>query len=66
VNTKVGWASFHHDNRNTGNYEEPLPIGTRDLGGGGCSLNPSGPPIGAALVLLLAALFVGARRLRRS
>ncbi len=70
VDTKVGWASFHHDNRNTGNYEEPLPVGTKDLGSPGCSMNPAarsaGGAAGAALALLLAALYLFARRLRRA
>jgi len=63
--TKVGWASFHHDNRNTGNYEEAVGIGVKDLGSSGCSMNPAAPSLGGALALLAAALYLVARRLRR-
>jgi hypothetical protein len=35
---RVDWASFHHDDWNTGNYANPLPFGTKETGGdgGGC------------------------------
>ncbi len=65
VDTKVGWASFHHDNHNSGNYEEPLPIGKRDLGDGGCSMTPGAPPLGIALLVLLGAICFLVRRARR-
>ncbi len=63
--SKVGWASFHHDNRNTGNYEEPLSIGVRDAGSSGCTMGSrtsSGALFAFALFALLA---VGLRRRAR-
>jgi hypothetical protein len=40
----IQWASFHHDNRNTGNYDVPLDQGVKfkDVGKMDCSL-PSTP-----------------------
>jgi hypothetical protein len=63
--SKVGWASFHHDNRNTGNYEEPPQVGVRDTGSSGCDMGRRGAPLGGA-ALLLALLLLSRRALRRT
>jgi hypothetical protein len=63
--SKIAWASFHHDNRNTGNYEEPPQIGVRDNEGGGCGITGRGAPLGGFAILLGAMLLAWRRRTRR-
>jgi uncharacterized protein (TIGR03382 family) len=57
VDGRIDWASFHHDNRNTGNYMNELEIGTKEppkkKDGCNCSaVEFSDAPIGLPLVLL--------------
>ena len=63
---KVGWASFHHDNRNTGNYEEPTGVGARDLGSAGCGMTTHRPaPLGAMVFLFIGLALVRLRNAAR-
>ena len=59
---KVGWASFHHDNHNTGNYEEALEVGSRDVGSSGCAFGRSRSLGGCFALLVLAVLALQRRR----
>ena len=60
---RIDWASFHHDDGNTGNVETPLDTGVGPGGGGGgCGCRTGSPGSGGLLVLVVGALVVGRRR----
>ena len=64
TNGRVDWASFHHDDGNTGNFSTKLDFGTgvaKDGGGCGCR---TGRPDGGALLIFVAGLLVVGRRRR--
>ncbi len=59
----VQWASFHHDDANTGNYTTPIGFGRPSSTGGGgcCGVGPGGGGLGS-VVLGLFVLVVLRRR----
>ncbi|HJZ89184.1 MAG TPA: FG-GAP-like repeat-containing protein [Polyangia bacterium] len=72
VSGKIEWPSFHHDNRNTGNYETPLDQGGGGpkAGGEGCGcMVGAAAPLGAGLLgmaaLALAWVLILSRRYLR-
>ena len=60
----VDWASYHHDDRNTGNLAAPLGFPTGG-GGGGCCSASGGDPRGAVALALVALVGLARPRLRR-
>ncbi len=65
---RVDWASFHHDDHNTGNFAIPLPFGTAagpKSGGCGCATAATNGAPAAALLLLAASAVLLRRRIRR-
>jgi len=62
---RVDWASFHHDDRNTGNYLTPIGFGSLEVAKDGCGCRSGrGNAPGTALLLLVVA--VGLCRKRRT
>ncbi len=62
---RVDWASFHHDDRNTGNLSTEIGFGSRPgEGGGGCGCRTQGGG-GAPFALVALALLAVLRRRRR-
>jgi hypothetical protein len=58
---RVDWASFHHDDGNTGNVDTPIGFGESGLddetgGGGGCCDAGGGSPVGTAVVVFAACI----------
>ncbi len=66
VDGRTDWNSFHHDLRNTGNYETALDIGKRaDPNAGGCACDVGRGTRSATGALLALALLAGLLTLRR-
>jgi MYXO-CTERM domain-containing protein len=68
TNGRVDWASFHHDDANTGNFSTKLAFGSpasSSNGGCGCSSARADLPGGVLLVLVIAGT-AGSRRRRRT
>jgi hypothetical protein len=65
VDGRVDWASFHHDDWNTGNIETPIGFGRAASPDGGCC-GVGGGPSGwsAALLAFAVAISLGRRRSR--
>jgi hypothetical protein len=64
---RIDWASFHHDNYNTGNFETVLDQGHRATPGGcACDLSGGSPPLGSLALLLVGAGGLIYTRRRRS
>jgi MYXO-CTERM domain-containing protein len=62
---RIDWASFHHDNMNTGNFDTLLDQGTPAHPGCSCDTMAGGAPVQAWLSLLgLALLALRRRRVR--
>jgi MYXO-CTERM domain-containing protein len=64
---RVDWASFHHDDCNTGNYLMPIGFGTlevSDEGGCGCRSGRGAAP-GSLILVLVVVVGLGRRRRRR-
>lgn len=61
---RVDWASFHHDERNTGNFDTPIGFGSR--ASSGCDFVPAGGAGPGVILLLFAgvALIYSVRRRR--
>jgi MYXO-CTERM domain-containing protein len=63
TNGRVDWASFHHDDGNTGNFSTKLDFGTGvSKSGGGCGCRTGRPDGGALLIFVAGLLVVGRRR----
>ncbi len=62
---RVDWASFHHDDRNTGNVETPIGFGSRGEADGGCCGVAGGAPGGGSALLALLVVVPLRRRRRR-
>ena len=63
TNGRVDWASFHHDNGNTGNVTTRLPFGKSPSTDSGCGCRGSRPDGG--LVIVLGAWLLARRRRSR-
>ena len=66
IDGRVDWASFHHDDHNTGNLAVPIGFGSAAIGGddgGCCDTGHGGGPRGGTL-LLFAFVFAGLHRRR--
>jgi hypothetical protein len=59
---KIEWEGYHHDARNTGNYDVNLPVRAGPKPKKGCQCGESGPE---TILQLLAALTMGTRMRRR-
>ncbi len=67
TNGRVDWASFHHDDHNTGNFAFDIGFGSRaGEGGGGCCRVSQDKGSQRGMVLLLLAVMFGLRRRRRA
>jgi len=62
---RVDWASFHHDDHNTGNLATPIGFGSPAGGGGGGCCRASRRGDGFAATLLALAVALRLRRRRR-
>jgi MYXO-CTERM domain-containing protein len=63
TNGRVDWASFHHDDWNTGNYMNPIGFGTLKVEDDGCGCRAAGGT-GLGGLLLVLAVLIGLRRRR--
>ena len=62
---RVDWASYHHDDHNTGNYTTPIGFGSAadpSGGGGCCQATPDTGSLAGTLLLLLGVIAVLRRR----
>lgn len=67
TNGRIDWASFHHDDANTGSLSTKLPFGRAASRSSGCGCNASTSPTAAGLVVVVViAMVVPRRRWRRA
>jgi uncharacterized protein (TIGR03382 family) len=66
VTGRVDWASFHHDDHNSGNFGNPIGFGVGpSVGGGGGCCDAGGARDTGSSLLLMGLVAIALRRRRR-